>query len=305
MRGEGRLPTDLPIEQRPAAHAPVELSRVARRLTWASAVLFGVLGAVFFVAPGWAAQNFPWNVSPFVAMTIGGWSLGTAGMAFVAAWVWRLAWVYPILAYLWLFGLAELAVVVAFRERLLVGNVLTWPYLAALGVTVTGAVVGVLDWVRRRVPARDDREAAAAADRQEDRVPLWYRLILVGYTVLTTILWIGNAQGDAGSPVTQGLVFPEQRSLFTVRAFAAFFFALGAGGVAVLLTRSLRAYLTLTLAGMTVIVPITVASLLNLGAFDFRGRPGGALYLGAYVLAFFVAGGILVYYRRRLPPYTG
>jgi hypothetical protein len=38
------------------------------------------------------------------------------------------------------------------------------------------------------------------------------------------------------------------------------------------------------LAGVALIVPILAAAVLNIGAFDFGGRPLGGLYLAAYVV---------------------
>ena len=46
------------------------------------AVLYIVLGLVLFAAPEWSASVFPWSVTPLVAMTIGGWTLGNG----IAAW---------------------------------------------------------------------------------------------------------------------------------------------------------------------------------------------------------------------------
>ena len=50
---------------------------------------FGALGVVLFVAPAWSAERFPWGVSDFVAMTIGGWCIGSAVLAWQAAHTWR------------------------------------------------------------------------------------------------------------------------------------------------------------------------------------------------------------------------
>ena len=49
------------------------------------AIGYGVIGAMMFVIPVWAAENFTWRVSPFAAMTIGGWCLGNAWAAAIVA----------------------------------------------------------------------------------------------------------------------------------------------------------------------------------------------------------------------------
>src|SRR5919108_5275128 len=104
------------------------LSSTSRTLTRISAVCYLLLGTVLFLAPNWSAGNFPWNVSPFVVMTIGGWCLGNAVFAWQSArlWDWRLT--YPSLLYLWLFGLLEAAVLFTFRDKVHLGSVVAIGY---------------------------------------------------------------------------------------------------------------------------------------------------------------------------------
>ncbi|MEA3156305.1 MAG: hypothetical protein QOK44_3894, partial [Betaproteobacteria bacterium] len=54
------------------------LSPALRRLTYITALLYAVLGAVLFAAPVQTSTQFAWKVSPFVTMTIGAWCLGNA-----------------------------------------------------------------------------------------------------------------------------------------------------------------------------------------------------------------------------------
>ena len=53
------------------------LSPLPRRLMGIVTIFFGLMGLVLFVAPAWSTANFPWKISPLVAMTMGGWYLGT------------------------------------------------------------------------------------------------------------------------------------------------------------------------------------------------------------------------------------
>ena len=46
-------------------------------------------------------------------------------------------------------------------------------------------------------------------------------------------------------------------------------------------------------------MPITIAALVNLSVFDFAARPGGLVYLGAYVVVGLGVIAILVLDRRR------
>src|SRR5919201_7083282 len=108
---------------------PLALSSTSRLLTRISAAAFAVVGLVLFVAPTWAASRFAWKVSDFVAMTIGGWCLGTAFVAWVAAREWVWGHVFALLLYLWCFAVFEVIVLVAFRDRIPFDEVMTWPYL--------------------------------------------------------------------------------------------------------------------------------------------------------------------------------
>jgi hypothetical protein len=48
------------------------LSESSRWLTYALAALYAILGLALFVFPARLVSLFAWNISPFVAMTIGG-----------------------------------------------------------------------------------------------------------------------------------------------------------------------------------------------------------------------------------------
>ena len=123
-------------------------ARAPRWLLAAAGVVFLLTGVVFFVAPSWAADNFPWNVSPFVAMTVGGWAIGTGLIALDIARSWVPGRVYAVLLYVWLFSVSEAAIVLMFLAGLRTDHILTWPYLASLGLGVASAKAP-----RRRAPA--------------------------------------------------------------------------------------------------------------------------------------------------------
>src|SRR5215204_6606568 len=97
----------------------------------------------------WASGNFAWRISPFLAMTLGGWCLGNAWLAFVVAR--RGTWpaILPSILYLSLFGLFETAVIAAFRERVLLGSPPAWLYLATIAATAVFAVAALVDGWRR------------------------------------------------------------------------------------------------------------------------------------------------------------
>ena len=67
------------------------LSVTLRWLTRVIAVAYLLLGLIMFAIPGWSAHHFPWKLSPFVAMTIGSYLLGSAWMAGIIQHTWTFA----------------------------------------------------------------------------------------------------------------------------------------------------------------------------------------------------------------------
>ena len=122
----GRLSAARPTCLSPgeAMVVPVQtsLSLTSRWLTRVIAVTYLLLGLIMFVVPGWSAHHFPWKVSPFVAMTIGSYLLGSAWMAGIIQHTWTFARVYTLLLYLWLFGVLETVVVIIHRDKLPAGG---------------------------------------------------------------------------------------------------------------------------------------------------------------------------------------
>lgn len=252
------------------------LGPLSRGLTALLAVLFGVLGLILFLAPGWASEVFAWAVSPFVVMTMGGWCLGNAVFAGLSAKVWRWSTVNPGMVYLWAFSVLQLLVLLAFADRLRLGHPLAWLYVAALGVGVLSAVTGVVDLVRLR-PAWTDGEGR--------RYPVLLRAASVVFVVALTGLAIGGGLvAKQGGLSTEGGIFPEPLSLFTVRALAAFFAALAIGAVPLVFARSVQPFLHFLWGGLTLIVPIMIAAAVYASSFDLSARRGGLAYLGAYGL---------------------
>lgn len=257
--------------------------RMAKGSLWVAAVAFLVLGLAAWIAPGWASQNFPWSVGPFLAMTIGGWSIGTGLFAADAARDLHRERIYPLVTYLAFFGLGQAVVVLAFADRLRLDAILTWPYLLGLATALAGSVAAAVAWRQ----ASPDREGSAAPDR--DRlaapapVPGWARGVVLLFAVFVGILALGTAIAGAEGAIAQGRVFPETMSPFSMRAFAAFLFALAVSSASLLVARQALSYFELARAGLYLIVPITVAALLNLGLFTLE-RPLTIFYLATYVV---------------------
>ena len=136
------------------------------------------------------------------------------------------------------------------------------------------AAVGVVDAVRAR-PKKQEFGSAVGAS---------WRLIDVAFVMFVGFLGGYGAIARLGAPGTNGGIFPEVLSLFTLRSFAAFYSSIALAAILLLRERSLGTYLHHSLASYGLIVAITAAALANLGTFDFAARPGGLIYLGAYLV---------------------
>jgi hypothetical protein len=237
-------------------------------------LLYLALGLVLFAAPEFAASAFPWKVTPLVAMTIGGWLLGNGAALWFASAPGPAPRIMPVLAYVVAFAALELLVVIAFRGALRLDAVLAIPYLLTLGVSIIAAAFGMLE-------LRNSTEVVVTED---EPLPLLDRRLLLGLLAFVTLLAVGGFIAGSGGLSTTGQIFPEPLTLFTVRAFAAFYLALAVGIGALLLRPGVGSAFMLGIAGIALIIPILVAAVLHLGAFDFAGRPLGILYLAAYAV---------------------
>ena len=248
------------------------LSPGSRALAWILAALFAVTGAVMFVAPTWASANFAWNVSPMVAMTIGGWCLGNAWAAFVVARRWRFSLVASGLLYLALFGLIETGVLIAFADRLKLGTWLAWLYVATLSVAVLAAAVWAIDVarLRPRLPRQPVRVLDAA-------LGILF-VLFVGFLGLYGLLAPQGSRGLGGG------IFPEVLTPFTLRAFGGLYLSIALAPLLLLVVNDRRMALNHMVLSWGLILFITAAALAFLAVFDLDARPGQWLYFAAYGL---------------------
>lgn len=263
----------------------MNLSRSTRVGLYALVAIYGFFGLLMFGAPSWAAPRLAWRVSEFVTMTIGAWFLGTVWLAFVSArrGVWPLA-VSPIV-YLAAFGIGETAVLVAFRDRVVLSHPLAWGYLLTLAATCAFAAVAALDGLSHRpVMVRIGRPL-----RKLDYV------VIVGLVLFSGgYLGVGSLVAGASGLSKVKTVFPEDMSMFTLRAFGAYFLALGIGALPLLVSRGISNSLSHAYASFGFLVTITAASLINIGLFDFGNFPMQAGYIGAYLIVGIIVGFYLV-----------
>jgi hypothetical protein len=250
------------------------LSESSRLLTYALAALYAILGLALFVFPARLAPLFAWNISPFVAMTIGGWCLGNAWAALVASRRWRWSQVYAVLIYLWLFGLLQLVVVFLFRDKLRLEHPIAWLYLLVLLTNVTAAILGITDLFRLRPPWTTGGRA----------ITPFIRLLIILFVVFVGFLGFYGLFAQEGWPGTRGGIFPELMSPFTLRSFGAFYLSLALATAMLWIARRFESFLTFIFAEMGLVIAITLAALRNIKLFDFATRPGGLAYVGVYVV---------------------
>jgi len=237
-------------------------------------------GAILYLAPTWASANFAWKISPFVAMTMGGWCLGTAIAGLIV--LWRNNWVAMLSAilYLTLFGLFEAGVLLAFRGKIATPGLLAWLYLATIAINVVFAGAALIEAARRgRVVAQVGPRFGAGT-----------LALVIGFILLVGFLGL---YGLLAVPGMRGLnrgIFPELLTPFSLRAFGAFYLALALAVIPMIAQRGMG---NLVIHGFTMyalIVLITLAAIIYIGQFDFVHRPTQAIYIGIYVLVGAVVG---------------
>ncbi|HEX8026439.1 MAG TPA: hypothetical protein VF484_09545 [Candidatus Limnocylindrales bacterium] len=254
------------------------LSRGARLVHRVTAVAYLGFGGLLFLAPAWAAERFPWTVSPFVAMTIGGWCIGVTCFSWIGGRRGPIGAVLPVLAFVWLFGLSEIAVVLLDKPIFRVEAPLAAPYVLSLALTLASGGFGLLELAHRAAGGVDIHgDAGAGLDRR-------IRWLLLALGAALGALAVATAFSGDVSTATSGKVFPEAITRFTVRAFAALNLSMAIGALVAGAQESRTAGAWLALAAAFLLVPTLAAAVANLGAFDFANRPLGWLYLGGYAV---------------------
>jgi hypothetical protein len=249
------------------------LSNTSRWLTYLTGVLYAFLGFLLFFLPEDFEQVFAWKVTPFMTMTIGGWCIGNSWLAWITARRWQWSLVYSALLYLWLFGLGELFVLFHFRDKLVLVHPVAWLYVVTLIVNAMTAVIGLIDWIRIRPPL--------AASNPEFSTGQY--AAIVAFILFVGFLGLYGSTAQIGAPGTNGGIFPEKMSLFTLRSFGMFYLTLALAVIPYLWNRNVNPILHHSIASYGLIVFITIAAFVYIHIFDFAARPGGSLYFMAYL----------------------
>jgi hypothetical protein len=266
------------------------LTPQARLLLAAAAVAYAVTGVPLFLTPEWGSENFAWTVSPFVAMTAGAWCLGTAVFTFYGIDRRRWRVVRPCVVYTFAFGVSQLAVALYERDLLRTREVLTWPYLAALGLSIVGGGVAL---VQGRRHLRPDRGVGGLP------VTPFIRFLMVVFVAL--VFSLAAVAFAAPTRATNGVIFPEPLSLFSLRAFGVFYMSLGVAMLILMGDRRAAAFLLYMRAGLVLVVLILIATGVYAGSFDLSEHPFQIVYPMAYVAALVGAVGSLWWERQRRP----
>jgi hypothetical protein len=249
------------------------LSNTSRWFTYLTGLLYAILGFLLFFLPEHFAPVFAWKVTPFMTMTIGGWCIGNAWLAWITARRWQWSLVYSALLYLWSFGLGELLVLFNFRDKLVLVHPIAWLYFVTLIVNALTAIIGFVDWLRIRPKLASSNPAFSMGQYAAT----------VAFIIFVGFLGLYGSTAKAGSPGTNGGIFPEIMSPFTLRSFGAFYLTLSLAVIPYLWNRNLNAILHHSIASYGLIVFITIAAFVYLRLFDFAAKPGGLLYFIAYL----------------------
>jgi hypothetical protein len=142
-------------------------------------------------------------------------------------------------------------------------------------VNVLTALVGIFELLRKR-PQNDSPSASATTNSFQYTVLILF-ILFVGF------LGLFGCTAQIGAPGTNGGIFPEVMSLFTLRSFGVFYLSIALAVVPFLRDRSIPTILHHSIASYGLILFITAAAFIYIGAFDFAAKPGGFLYFGAYL----------------------
>lgn len=249
------------------------LSVWLRWLTYLSAICYFLLGLTMFLAPAWSASNFAWSITPFIAMTIGAWCIGNGAMTYASARDWRWPIIHPTLVYLWSFAITETIVLIVFRSKLSLNSWISWVYLAALLLGVLCALIGIIEFFIKRL----------ASPSHGAPIQPWVRGGMIFFMIVVGILALGGLQAKTGGLSTEGGIFPEKLTLFTVRAFAVFFGSLVLAGIPLVRSRGVASLYFTARAAIFLIIPILMAAIVYLKQFDFASHPLQLGYFVAYI----------------------
>jgi len=252
------------------------LMSLPRGLMYLTTIAFGLMGLVLFVAPAWSAANFSWKISPMVAMTMGGWYLGSAVMAGLVAYHRRWNLIYASSLYIGMFSVAEATVLLIHQAKLKLDALLAWPYIGMLALALLTSLFVLVDWLRQR---------PALADEGPPK-PAWVHVVNLSFAVFVFFLagfafsghWIG----------LNGVIFPEPLSLFTLNSFGAFYFSVAFSTLPLLRAQRLATFTVHVWGGLALIFLITVAALVFIESFNFAQHPFQSIYLGVYLGALVV-----------------
>jgi len=251
------------------------LSNYSRWLVYLNAFLYAILGFPLYILSEQLAPVFAWKVTPFMTMTIGGWCLGNAWLAFITARRWHWNQVHTALVYLWSFGISELIVLILFRDKIKLEHPIAWLYLITLAVNALTALIGITDWFKIR--------PSAEFSGGEVMKPI-HRVFAATFVVFVGFLAIYGISVQIGAVGTNGGIFPEIMSLFTLRGFGVFYLSIAIAALPYIWGKSLVTILHHAFASYALIVIITFAAFVNLRLFDFAKHPGGLLYFAAYLI---------------------
>lgn len=262
------------------------VSPIIGSLSFALFVLYSILGIILFFNPTFGASQFAWKISPFVAMTIGGWAIGAAYFAFTSFKSGQWNRIYPNLIFLWIFGAAETIILLLFKNKIILNTPLSLIYTGTLLLNCVFSAIGVSVILKNGIPENSGGKAR----------PKWLQRGIIFAIITVSFIAIGALTTSEGGPVTTGKFLPEKLSLFTTRAFGVFYLSLVLTGLTLIPNKSVIPVLSFAKGGLSLTVPITAASLIYFAGFDLRKFPGAFLYIFIYILVIIAVLFLFSYY---------
>ncbi len=263
------------------------ISSRATAAMYVTTAAFTIVGLVLFVAPAWSAVNFPWKISPMVAMTMGGWYLGSAAVATLIAYRRRWSAVYACALYVIAFSVSEIVVLLVHASLVRLSAALAVPYIGMLAIALVSGLAIVSEWFRQRPKVGNEGAPVRGWMRGLTLFFVVFVFFLAGFAVSGH--WIG----------LNGVIFPEPLSLFTLHSFGAFYFSLAFGALALLRARGQGGLIPYAQGGLVLIVLITAAALVFLSSFNLASHRFQSVYIGVYLLAVAIDGYYLWTQRRQ------
>jgi len=155
------------------------------------------------------------------------------------------------------------------------------PYLITLGLTVVAALAGLADWWRRRPPLQGGGTT----------MPGWVRALQIIFVLAVAFIAAVVLYGP--KPALNARYFPQPLTSFTLDALGVFYLSLSLSVLFMIGQRGMATLVTYLRGAIGLVIIIVIATLLNIGIFQFSAHPRHIVYLATYLVVMIGTVGIL------------